>query len=195
MWAPGIPGTGEPMATRPSFGVNLFVQDIDKNLEYFTNTLGFRLVERYAAPDGTTFHATVAYGNGAKAGHISLASIPGMMSAGEGPTYDFGTFGQNVRNSPQTLGNGVVLYFHVPNVDKVFAKINAKGAIVDEPPTDQFWGERTISVLTPDNYYITFSQPIKGWKANAEMIVERPKAGRTAKRAPARGAKAKKGRR
>lgn len=166
------------MATTPPFSTVLFCQDMDKNLEYFTNTLGFRLVEKWSTPDGTGVHATVAYGNGAKTGHVGLASIPAMMdTSGDGPQYDFGVFGQRLKSSPDTRGNGVVLYFTVPNVDKVYAKINANGAIIDEPPTDQYWGERTISVLTPEGYYITFATPIKGWKEDPEsgMVVTRPK--------------------
>jgi catechol 2,3-dioxygenase-like lactoylglutathione lyase family enzyme len=175
---------------RPTFGINLFVQDIDKNLEYFTQTLGFQEVERQVAPDGSVVHATVAWGKGAKAANVSLASIP-LMTGGDGPDYDFGQFGQNLRNSPGTLGNGVVLFFHVPNVDKVYARINAKGAIIDEPPTDQFWGERTISVNTPDGYYLTFAQPIKGWKDDGESGMTTVKAGKKGAKAKGKAGKKK----
>ena len=162
------------MAKPPPFGVTIFVQDIDKNLEYFTNTLGFREVERMSGPDGRVAHAQVAWGTKPGAPILGLASISGMLS---GPEYDFGQFGQNLRNSPQTLGNGVVLYFHVPNVDKVYERITKNGAMIDEPPTDQFWGDRTISVLTPDNYYMTFATPIKGFDpTETGMTVTRAKA-------------------
>lgn len=146
-----------------TFSTVLFVNDIDKNLEYFTKTLGFTEVERWQAPDGTTAHATVAFGKGATAATIDLGSTKSVTQGGM-DNYDFGQFGENIKNSPHTLGNGVILFFRVPNVDKFFAKINANGAIVDEPPTDQMWGQRTISILTPDNHYLTFWQPIKGWK-------------------------------
>ena len=161
---------------RPTFGVNLFVQDIDKNVEYFTNILGFKETERTTAPNGATVHASTTWGTGAKSASVSFASIPTMVNSGEGD-YDFGAFGTNLKNSPSTLGNGVVLYFNVPNVDKFYAKIVAKGAIIDEPPTEQMWGDRTISVLTPDGFYLTFSQPIKGWKPSPDsgMVTTRAK--------------------
>lgn len=151
----------------------LFVNDIEKNIEYFTRTLGFNEVERYQTPDGSTVHATVAFGKGANVAAIDLASTTGVRDNQMG--YDFGQFGENIKNSPQTLGNGVILFFRVPNVDKFYAKINANGAIVDETPTDQPWGQRTISILTPDNYYMTFFTPIKGWKGGEGMTVVKPK--------------------
>lgn len=155
----------------------IFVNDIAKNIEYFTRTLGFREVERWQTPDGSTMHATVAFGTGANAATIDIASAQ-SVTGGMGD-YDFGQFGENIKNSPQTLGNGVILFFRVPNVDKFYQKIEANGAIIDEPPTDQTWGQRTISVLTPDDYYMTFFQPIKGWKPGSEVVVVRPKTRKT----------------
>ena len=48
-------------------------------------------------------------------------------------------------------------------MDGLYAKVTKRGAIVDEAPTDQFWGDRTISLVTPDGYYMTFAQPIEGF--------------------------------
>lgn len=153
----------------------LFVNDVEKNLEYFTRTLGFSEVERWQTPDGSTVHATVAFGKGASAANIDLSSTRAVTDNQTG--YDFAQFGENIKNSPQTLGNGVILFFRVPNVDKFYQKVSANGAIIDEPPTDQAWGQRTISVLTPDNYYMTFFAPIKGWKATPDsgMTLVKPK--------------------
>jgi catechol 2,3-dioxygenase-like lactoylglutathione lyase family enzyme len=152
--------------------VNIFVDDVDKNIEYFTQTLGATEVERTAV-GGNSIHGLVAFGRGTNQLGIGLASI-GMVteSATAGMEYDFGEFGENVQNSRSTLGNGVFLRIGVPNVDKFYEKINAKGAIIDEEPTDQAWGERTISVRTPDGYYLTFAQPIKGWKPDPTSGVE-----------------------
>jgi catechol 2,3-dioxygenase-like lactoylglutathione lyase family enzyme len=159
---------------KPTSATNLFVQDVQKNLEYFTQTLGFTEVERTLTPDQQIAHAVVQFGKGST---TSIGLVPAGMVTNQPPgeEYDFGTFGQNVANSPQTLGNGVILFFQVPNVDKFYAKIQANGAIIDEPPTDQMWGQRTISVLTPDNYYLTFFTPIKGWKPQGGMQVIKPK--------------------
>ncbi|MCA1813208.1 MAG: VOC family protein [Halobacteriales archaeon] len=154
-----------PLVTTPKNGVNIFVDNVEKNTEYFTRTLGFTEVERMER-EGRTIHAQVAFGRGASSFGVGLASTK-MVTQGS-MDYDFGAFGRSIKNSPDTLGNGVFLYFRVPNVDTFHSKIKKNGAIIDEPPTDQEWGERTISVLTPDGYYMTFAQPIKGWKPTPE---------------------------
>lgn len=72
-----------------------------------------------------------------------------------------GEFGTNLRKGP--LGNGVVLYLNIPDVDRYYEFVRKNGAIVDEPPKNQFWGDRTISVRTPEGYYLSFAAPIKGF--------------------------------
>jgi len=57
----------------------------------------------------------------------------------------------------------------VNGVDEYHNRIAAKGAVIDEPPTDQFWGDRTISVIVPEGYYFTFAEPIKGFKHSARL--------------------------
>lgn len=162
------------MPTRPSHSVLLTVNDIDKTYEYLTKTLGFTPEMRMKGPNGATMHGEVRWGKGDDQVAIMIGSV---AAAQDTSMYDSGEFGQNLTKGP--LGNGVVLFFRVPNVDKFYAKITANGAIIDEPPTDQMWGDRTISVLTPDNYYLTFYAPIKGFKWPAEMaasmVNERPK--------------------
>ena len=52
--------------------------------------------------------------------------------------------------SPQTLGGtsaGLMVY--VPDVDAVFARAVAAGASVHKPLADQFYGDRSGSVLDP----------------------------------------------
>jgi catechol 2,3-dioxygenase-like lactoylglutathione lyase family enzyme len=164
-----------PLVNRPASGIVQFVQDIDKTLEYYTETLGFTEVERWTDPDDNTVVARTTYGTSGFS--LDLASIPRMVE-GAGSDYDFGEFGENLNTG--VLGNGVVTFFRVPNVDKYYQKINANGAIIDEPPTDQAWGQRTISVLTPDNHYLTFWQPIKGFKPDPSsgMVEVKPGKGK-----------------
>ncbi|MCA1814138.1 MAG: VOC family protein [Halobacteriales archaeon] len=152
------------MAKRPPLVPAITVNDVDKTYEYFTRTLGFTGDYRMKGPTGTTAHAEVYLGkpDGSEA-RLMMGSLA-MAQSNQG--YDTGEFGQNLTRGP--LGNGVVLYFRATNVDKLYEKLRTNGAVIDEPPTDQFWGDRTISVLTPDNYYLTFAQPIKGFKAPAD---------------------------
>jgi catechol 2,3-dioxygenase-like lactoylglutathione lyase family enzyme len=154
------------MAPRPSIAPSLTCNDVDKTYDYFTGVLGFAGLGKWKGPDGSTMHASVVMAT--RNGEASLMLGP-LAAAASGAYGDMGQFGENLKRSPDTLGNGVVLFLNVPDVDKYHAFISGKGALIDEPPTDQFWGDRTISVLTPDNYYLTFASPIKGWKAPPGM--------------------------
>ena len=146
------------MATRPALAPSLACQNVDKTYEYFTQALGFAGTGKFAGPDGSTMHGMVKLPT--KFGEACVMFGPAAMAAGPGS----GQFGQNIKNSPNTLGNGVVLWFSVPDVDKYHAWIKTKGADIDEAPKDQFWGDRTLSVRAPDGYYLTFASPIKGFK-------------------------------
>jgi PhnB protein len=147
--------------TRPAIAPSFVCKDVDKTYEYFTEVLGFAGYGKWAGPDGSTMHASVVLPT--KHGEASIMFGP-IRAATSGQFGDMGEFGENLKNSPETLGNGVVLFFAVPDVDKYYAFIKSRGAIIDETPKDQFWGDRTISVLTPDGYYLTFASPIKGFK-------------------------------
>jgi uncharacterized glyoxalase superfamily protein PhnB len=72
----------------------------------------------------------------------------------------------------------VVFYFTVDDVDSYYARIVARGAQIDEPPTDQFWGDRTISVLVPEGLYFTFARPIPGFQMSSgltDRLIRYPK--------------------
>jgi uncharacterized glyoxalase superfamily protein PhnB len=140
------------------FQVNLHCRDVGAMFDYFTGVLGFEPEFRVAGPGGRAVFAGVGWGKGARGGRVILGDIHEALHG----HYDHGDFGKQMEAHP--LGTGVVLYFQTRNVDKLHARIAAKGAVVDEPPTDQFWGDRTISVLTPDGYYVTFAQPIRGFR-------------------------------
>lgn len=143
----------------PLAQVNLHVHDVSKEFEYFTGVLGFHPEFRVRDPGrGGHVFAGCTFGRGATRFAVILG---GIEEALEGH-YDHGAFGHQMEEHP--LGTGVVLHFTVPSVDKKYAEITKKGAIIDEPPTDQFWGERTISVTTPAGFYVTFAQPIKGFR-------------------------------
>jgi catechol 2,3-dioxygenase-like lactoylglutathione lyase family enzyme len=141
-------------------------RDVDKTYEYFTEILGFAGTGKWAGPDGATMHAMAVLPTKFGAAHVMFGPYAAATSGAFG---DMGQFGENLKRSPDTLGNGVVTWFNVPDVNKYYAFIKARGAMIDEPPTDQFWGDRTLSVLTPDGYYLTFSSPTKGFKPPAGM--------------------------
>lgn len=149
------------MADRPALAPSIVCKNVDKTYEYFTGTLGFAGLGRWAGPDGSTMHAMVNLPTKYGEACVMFGPLAGVTS---GQFGDTGEFGENVKNSPNTLGNGVVLWFTVPDVDKYRAFIAKNGADIDEEPKDQFWGDRTMSVRAPDGYYLTFASPIKGFK-------------------------------
>jgi catechol 2,3-dioxygenase-like lactoylglutathione lyase family enzyme len=168
------------MATRPSVAPSFVCRDVDKTYEYFTEILGFAGTGKWAGPDGATMHAMAVLPTKFGAAHVMFGPYAAATSGAFG---DMGQFGQNLKRSPDTLGNGVVTWFNVPDVDKYYAFVKRNGATIDEPPTDQFWGDRTLSVLTPDGYYLTFGSPIKGFKTPPGMG-EREATGATQATAP-----------
>jgi catechol 2,3-dioxygenase-like lactoylglutathione lyase family enzyme len=137
---------------------------VDKTYEYFTEVLGFAGHGRWPGPDGNTIYAMVSLPT--KYGNANLMLGPYDMAV---QGTELGEFGRNLRESPETLGNGVVAWFMVPDVDKYHAFLKSRGANIDEAPKDQFWGDRTMSVLVPDGYYLTFATPIKGYKPGPGM--------------------------
>ncbi len=140
--------------------VNLHCKDVGKMLEYLVDVLGFTPEFRAKGLDGSVKFAGAWWGGVGKGTGTRL--ILGDIEEALHGHYDHGEFGEQMAQHP--LGTGVVLYFYTADVDKVYNYILKKGAIIDEPPTNQFWGERTISVLTPEGYYLTFATPIRGFR-------------------------------
>ena len=138
--------------------MNLHCPDVGKTFDYLTETLGFAPEFRVRGPDGDVVFAGAWWGEVGNGTQVVLGDIEEALHG----HYDHGAFGKQMEEHP--LGTGVVLYFYTDNVDALYTRMTSRGAIVDEPPTDQFWGDRTISILTPDGYYLTFAKPIKGFR-------------------------------
>ncbi len=138
--------------------MNLHSPDVGRMFDYLTETLGFTPEFRVRGPDGRVMFAGAWWGPVGKGYKVVLGDIEEALHG----HYDHGAFGKQMEEHP--LGTGVVVYFQAEDVDALHERIAARGAVIDEPPTDQFWGERTISVIAPDGYYLTFAQPIKGYR-------------------------------
>ncbi len=164
--------------------VNLHTPDVGKTFDYLTHTLGFAPEFRVRGPDGNAKFAGAWWGPVGKGTRVVLGDMEEALHG----HYDHGAFGKPMEEHP--LGTGVVVYFYTRDVDALYARVAPSGAIIDEPPTDQFWGERTISVLTPDGYYLTFAQPIRGFRFPPEfekrMDSFRKPTARAARATPAR---------
>ncbi len=143
--------------------VNLHCKDVGKMLDYLVDVLGFTPEFRARGPDGSVKFGGAWWGEVGKGTRVVLGDIEEALHG----HYDHGEFGEQMVSHP--LGTGVVLYFYTPDVDKVYARAAGKGAAMDEPPTDQFWGDRTISIITPEGYYFSFATPIPGFRFPPEF--------------------------
>jgi uncharacterized glyoxalase superfamily protein PhnB len=150
------------MPAPPVFQVNLHSPDVGKEFEYLTEVLGLEPEFRVRKSDGSTVFAGVRTGP-RSGGRIILGDIEEALHG----HYDHGDFGKQMEEHP--LGTGTVVYCYVPDVDKAYERARKKGAVIDEPPTDQFWGDRTISAITPSGYYVTLAAPIQGYRFPPEF--------------------------
>ena len=99
-------------------------------IEFYQRAFG--AVERYrmAMPDGSVMHAELMIGDSV------------IMLSDENPQWG--------NLSAKTLGGSpVTLFLYVPDCDAVFARAVAAGATVAMPVSNQFWGDRTGTVVDP----------------------------------------------
>ena len=108
----------------------LYVRGAAEAIAFYEKAFGAVEVMRLAMPGGVIGHAEILIGNSV------------VMLSDEMPEWG--------NKSPQTLGgtsSGLMVY--VPDVDAVFAQAIAAGASVHKPLADQFYGDRSGSVLDP----------------------------------------------
>lgn len=111
-------------------------------LTFYTETLGGSERMRLPGPDGTVMHAEVAFGDAV------------IMLADEFP--DRGFLG------PKSIGGTpVTLMVYVDNCDAAYEKAIAAGAVSQQEPTDQFYGDRTARIEDPFGHIWTLTQKIE----------------------------------
>lgn len=103
---------------------------------FYTEKLGFTRVMAAAGEDGHLNFATVML-DGAR---IMFARARGAVDgSGKRP---------------------VDIYLEVANVDAYHAQLEARGVRISEPPTLQWWGDKTFKVMDPVGYEIWFHQKV-----------------------------------
>jgi len=116
----------------------LIIRGAARALDFYKKAFGATELLRFGAPDGKIGHAEIKIGEGV------------VMLADESP--DRG------HKSPQTLGgNAVSLLFYVPDVDAFFAKAVAAGATVSHALADQFYGDRSGTIVDPFGHVWTIA--------------------------------------
>ncbi|HEX8740984.1 MAG TPA: VOC family protein [Casimicrobiaceae bacterium] len=106
----------------------LMVRGAARAIDFYRNAFGASEVMRFDEPNGRVAHAEIRIGDS----HVMLAD--------ESDAY----------RSPQTLGGaGASLMLYVEDVDRTFARAVAAGATVQRPVADQFYGDRTGTIVDP----------------------------------------------
>jgi PhnB protein len=111
-------------------------------LDFYTRAFGAVETLRLAMPDGSIAHAEFRIGNAM------------LMLGQENP--EWGT------KSPTTLGGspcGFMIY--VPDCDAAFAQALGCGATVEKPLADQFYGDRSGSVVDPFGHIWTLATKVR----------------------------------
>ena len=108
----------------------LYIRGAAEAINFYKNVFGATEVMRMSGPDGKIVHAEIKIGDS----HIMLADENAAVGA----------------NSPQTEGGTTVgMMIYVEDSDSVFNKAIAAGAKEQRPMMDQFYGDRSGSIVDP----------------------------------------------
>jgi PhnB protein len=117
----------------------LTVKDADAAATFYEKAFGFEKRSSMPGPDGRTMHAEVTWRDGL------------VMLGPECP--------ERSCKSPATTGvrPSNSLYVYCDDVDALFKRATAAGAVVESAPQDMFWGDRTCTLIDPDGYVWSFA--------------------------------------
>jgi len=108
----------------------LILRDAARAIEFYEKAFGAQRALRLDYPDGTVAHAEVVIAGG----HLMMSEEKVEMG----------------HKSAQTLGGSPVsLMFYVPDVDRVFAQAIAAGGTQFRAVQDQFYGDRSGTLVDP----------------------------------------------
>lgn len=121
----------------------LYVQDVQRSLDFYQQALGFGSLGSLPGPDGKPSFADVYLGESVKF-WVTTTPTAGL----EAPSLDL-------------QGKGVEFHINLTpgqdDIDALYAKATGAGAQAILPIMDAWWGERRFAVLDPDGYYISFN--------------------------------------
>lgn len=118
----------------------LWVQDVDASLAFYVEKLGFENGGTFTGPDGKNVFGSVLWQK-----QMVMLDATNPMTT----------------EDRDRRGIGVVFHIEMPDVDKFYAEVKAKGVAITEEIKDQFWGDRTFAIKDPDGYYLMFYTTIK----------------------------------
>lgn len=120
----------------------LTVKGAAKAIEWYVSALGAKELYRMDGPHGSIVHAELQIGDS----RIMLADEHPEMGA----------------RSPASVGGTPVgLMLYVPDVDAVFERAVKTGATSERPIADQFYGDRTGSIVDPFGHKWTIATHVE----------------------------------
>jgi PhnB protein len=120
----------------------LIIRDAARALEFYAHALGATETMRLTDPDGRIAHAEMRIGDG----HFMLAEE--MPDRGFRGPLSFG-------------GTPVSLLVYVEDVDAVFDRAIAAGAENQRPVADQFYGDRSGTLVDPFGHVWTIATHVR----------------------------------
>jgi len=120
----------------------LVIRGAARALDYYKKAFGAKELMRFPGENGTIGHAEIRIGDGV------------VMLADEMPDSPY--------KSPEAFGGTPVsLMFYVADVDAQFAKAIAAGGTVQRDVQDQFYGDRTGTLVDPFGHIWTIATHIE----------------------------------
>jgi PhnB protein len=120
----------------------LIVKGAAQALEFYKKAFGARETMRFAAPDGQIGHAEIRIGDSV------------IMLADEHPDMGY--------RGPAALGGSPVsILLYVEDVDRWFERAIAAGGKVMRPVADQFYGDRTGTLIDPFGHVWSISTHVE----------------------------------
>ena len=120
----------------------LIIRDAASAIDYYKKAFGATEVMRLPGPDGSIGHAELKIAGG------------NIMLADESPEMGH-------RSVQSYGGSPVSLMFYVPDVDKSFAQAIAAGGKVKNAVKDQFYGDRSGTLVDPFGHVWTVATHIE----------------------------------
>jgi PhnB protein len=120
----------------------LIVRGASDAIDFYTRAFGASEIMRFAAPDGTIGHAELQIGGSR------------VMLADEHPDRGY--------RSPQSWGgSGTGIMLYLEDVDEVFNRALKAGAKALDPVKDQFYGDRSGTLLDPFGHWWTVATHVE----------------------------------
>jgi PhnB protein len=136
-----------PPKDTPYVSPYLLVDDVDEQVDWVVDVLGFADQGRVPGPDGKATHASVRAGEG-----LVMMGNPGGAFA-----------------TPRGLGGTTsMVYVYVDDVDKAYARAKEKGAEIVSELDDQVYGDRTFGARDPQGHLWWLAQHVRD--ANPEEM-------------------------